>query len=91
MFAELLVDLHLFEHEFFEHGVVAAAVGLGDLGAELALAAFEAAAFEGMEGVFDLGGECALLLVRRVLEDECKLGAGVVCGGGVEGIFGGRG
>ena len=40
-----------------EHVFVAAAVGFGDLGAEFALAAFQAAVLEGVEGAFDLLGQ----------------------------------
>jgi len=54
MIAELAVDGELLGRQGCEHGLVAAAVGFSDLGAELALATFEAAAFEGVEGVFDL-------------------------------------
>jgi hypothetical protein len=38
--AQLAVDLEFFRGEFAEHFVVAAAVGFGDEGAELALTAF---------------------------------------------------
>ena len=53
--AEGAVDLELFGEEAFDHSGVTAAVGFGDLGAELALTAFEAAAFERVERAFDLG------------------------------------
>jgi len=36
--------------------MVAATIGFGDQGAEFALAAFEVAMLEGVEGVFDLLG-----------------------------------
>ena len=57
MLAEFAVDVEFFGDELGEHGLITAAVSFGDLGAEFALAAFEAAAFEGVECVFDLGGE----------------------------------
>ena len=41
MLAELAVDVELFRDELLQHHLVAAAVGLGDLAAEFALAAFD--------------------------------------------------
>ncbi len=57
MFAEFAIDLEFFCGELCEHLLVAAAVGFGDEGAEFALAAFEVAVLEGVEGVFDLLGQ----------------------------------
>ena len=56
VFAELAVDLEFFGSEVLQHFVVAASVGFGDEGAELALTAFELAMREGVKGVFDLLG-----------------------------------
>jgi hypothetical protein len=54
--AEFAVDLEFFCGQPLQHLVVAATVGFGDEGAELALAAFEVAMLEGVESVFDLLG-----------------------------------
>jgi hypothetical protein len=54
--AEFAVDLEFFCSEFFQHFLVAAAVGFGDEGAELALAAFEVPVLEGVKGIFYLLG-----------------------------------
>ena len=51
------VDLELLGGELGKHGLVGAAVGFCDEASDLALAAFEATGFEGVESVFDLFGE----------------------------------
>lgn len=56
MLAEFTVDLEFLCGELLQHFLIAAAVGFGDEGAELALTAFEVAVGEGVEGVFYLLG-----------------------------------
>src|SRR5260370_42652022 len=61
VFAESAVDVEFFCCEPGEHIVVAAAVGFGEQGADLALAALHPAVFEGVEGICDLFGyRCGL-------------------------------
>src|ERR1035437_10178804 len=90
MVAEFAVDVELFGDELSEHGLVAAAVGFGDLGAEFALAAFETAMFEGVQRAFDLFGERRVSRLRCVVERVGEGGAGLVGRGGV-GTVGRRG
>jgi hypothetical protein len=53
---QLAIDLKLFCGELLQHFLIAAAVGFGDKGAELALTTFEVTMREGVKGVFDLLG-----------------------------------
>src|SRR3954469_19102410 len=66
MLAQAAVELDLLLDEVVEHAGISAALGLGDKRAELALAAFEVAALESMERVFDLVGERRLVAVVQV-------------------------
>jgi hypothetical protein len=66
--AELAVDVELLGDELVEHLLVAAAVGFGDLRAEFALAAFEAAMFERVKRAFHLIRERRVSVLRRVIE-----------------------
>jgi len=63
MLAQGTVDLDLLRHQLGEHLVVAAALGLGDEHAHLALAALEVAKTERVQCVLHLLGE---RLRRRV-------------------------
>jgi len=84
--AEMAVDVEFGGDQLAEHGLVATAVGFGDLGAEFALAAFEAAMFEGVERAFDLLGERRVGGLRRMVERVGEMRSGVVGGSGVERI-----
>ncbi len=53
MFTEEAVDADLFGEELGEGRLVAFLLSSGDAGADLALTAFEVAALEEVEGVFD--------------------------------------
>ena len=95
MFAQFAVYLELFGGKFGDHLVVAAAVGFGYEGADLALAALELAMREGVEGVFHLIGHG--LRVGRdgggvfVLEGASKEDVTLLVGRGVEEVgWGGR-
>ena len=88
MGADGAVDVEFFGHELGEHGLVAAAVGFGDLGAEFALATFEAVAFEGVEGVLDLGDERAARWARAMFKSEGEVGAEFDGGGASSGLGG---
>ena len=74
--------------------MVAAAVGFGDEGADFALAAFEVAVGEGVEGVADLLGEGfglgvgGGLLGWGVFEGSGEEDAALLVGGGFEGVVG---
>jgi hypothetical protein len=71
--------------------MVAAAVGFGDEGAEFALAAFEMAMLEGVEGVLDLLGHGLSCGEAIVLEGAGEEDVTVLVGCGVEGVGRGRG
>lgn len=86
--AELTVDVEFFGDEFVEHLLVAAAVGLGDLVAQFALAALQAVVFEGVESAFDLGGEGRIGGQGRVVEGLGEVVAKLVGGGRVERVGG---
>ncbi len=72
--------------------MVAAAVGFGDEGAGFALAAFEVAVLEGVEGVFyllgegELGGAGGVVGFDGVLKGAGEEDAALLVGCGVEGI-----
>ena len=69
--------------------MVAAAVGFGDEGAEFALAAFEMAMLEGVEGVLDLLGHGLSCGEAIVLEGAGEEDVTVLVGCGVERVGGG--
>jgi hypothetical protein len=88
---ELAVDLKLFCGELSQHLMVTAAVGFGDEGAKLTLAAFELAALESFERIFDtfshglrVGGDS--IRVLRILKGAGQKNSAGFVGCSIEGV-----
>ena len=64
--SEGAIDLDLLRHQLLQHLLIAAAIGLCDLRAQFALAAFKATVFQSVQRAFHLQWiRCSRILVQR--------------------------